>query len=315
MLFDEILNDKVMAKDRNFNVVRKFAQKIIREFFRRAQSNPVLFAEVLFFKTDHAVDDINEPGSVHKALLQKAEYAEAARERRLNRRNNKNGDLEDEDEEEDEYQDGDIDTVPWTEAEDMLLRNYYGTYAQQGNVLRILQDFLLNEAQSERTEGAIGHHLKHLGLWKGPKRRRNVRNEAKHRVKPMELTRNQRKSIIFHCVHKASYRAQLQRDHDGDGDGDGDHDDTEDTLNRKCFEWAQRKLEGLRDVIDAAIAVSSEVLLDDVAIIPIDSHGFDVMDNRFLTDLLTKLGFLAPSKYTGTCWWRIPRELLSPSTL
>jgi len=28
----------------------------------------------------------------------------------------------------------------------------------------------------------------------------------------------------------------------------------------------------------------------------------------YVVDLLKKLGFLAPSRYMGTCWWRIPRE-------
>ena len=87
MLFDEILNDKVMAKDKNFNIVRKFAQKIVREFFKRTESNPVLFSEILFFKTPHAVDDINVPGSVRQALAAKEEREKGARERRAQKRN------------------------------------------------------------------------------------------------------------------------------------------------------------------------------------------------------------------------------------
>jgi len=319
LLFDEMLNDKVMAKDKSFNVVRKFAVKIVREFFRRAPSNPVLFSEILFFKTQDAVDDINAPGSARRTMTAKEERLKMAAERRAQRRNaNDRLDDEDLDEEEDEFDgDGDaVGTVPWTEAEDDLLRSYYGTYCQQSNVVQILQDFLENEVQSERSQSEIQHHLKVLGLWKGPSRRRNGgRNEPKSRVKPMELSRAQRRSIIFHSVHRASYRQQLgDQDKDENGDGDEEKGDdaereyVEDKVNRKCFEWLQSKVDGLRDLIDDAIAVSSEVLLDDVAIVPVDGHGFSVMDNHFVGDLLSKLGFLAPTKYTGTCWWRIPRE-------
>ena len=264
----------------------------------------------------HAVDDINVPGSVRQELIAKEEREKGARERRLQRRNQNNGALDD-DEEDEYFDDGvEVDTAPWTDAEDTLLRNYYGTYSQQSNVLKILQDFLEGELQSERSESQIQHHLKQMGLWKGPKRKRAVaRNEAKKRVKPMELTANQRKTIIFHSVHKASYREQLQRDEDEVDPENEQKEYSEDMMNRKCFEWIHRKLDGLRDIIDEAIAVSSESLIDDVAIIPIESREFDVMENRFLKDLLTKLGFFAPTKYTGTCWRRIPRELLSASTL
>ena len=61
LLFDEILNDRSIAKDKNYNIVRKFCQKIVREFFAKAQSNPVLFCEILFYKTPMAIDGINEP--------------------------------------------------------------------------------------------------------------------------------------------------------------------------------------------------------------------------------------------------------------
>ena len=59
--------------------------------------------------------------------------------------------IDDDFDDEEEHQQLDIDMTPWTDPEDALLRNYYGTYAQQGNVANILQDFLENELQSTRS--------------------------------------------------------------------------------------------------------------------------------------------------------------------
>lgn len=153
LLFDEIMNDRSIEKDRNYNNVRKFCQKIIREFFAKSKSNPVLFCEILFYKTPHAVDDINEPGIVHQRILEKNE-----RESRRGRRHQRNAidNMDDDDfDDEDDYQLLDSNMAPWTDPEDKLLRDHYSTYAQQGNVAAIMQQYLENELQSTRSVAQV----------------------------------------------------------------------------------------------------------------------------------------------------------------
>merc|ERR1712129_175076 len=55
-------------------------------------------------------------------------------------------------------------------------------------------------------------------------------------------------------------------------------------------------------------SASTSTLTDDVAIIPTEKAHFSFLQNMYVVDLLRKLGFLAPSRYMGTCFWRIPRE-------
>merc|ERR1712228_350193 len=292
LLFNQILNDRILAKDKNFNIVRKFCQKIVREFFIKSKENPVLFCEILFHKTPHALDDINEPGSVHQKIIEKAEKES----RRQNRRNDDMDNaldiaMDDDFDDEEEYEQLDIDMTPWSEAEDALLRNYFGTYSQQSNVANILQDFLEKELKISRSVAQINHRLQTLGLQSRPKKKRNKRQkdgeESKKRIKPKDLNIAQRKNIIFHCVHAGC---------------------TASSENKAAFKWMSDKLNALQNEILEVIGASSNVLLDDMAIVPVAMNEFKYLDNESLIDLLRKLGFLAPNKYLGTCWWRIPRE-------
>lgn len=148
---------------------------------------------------------------------------------------------------------------------------------------------------------------------KGPLRKnRKKANEPKKRVKPKNMTIDQRKSIIFHVVHKACYVNQLQQNEDDDVSEEKKESDKEkDEMNRNGFKWIADKLDGLVELIDDVTDSLSNSLSDDIAIIPIELNEFNFMENMYLKDLLLKLGYLAPNKYMGTCWWRIPRELLS----
>ena len=119
----------------------------------KAKSNPVLFCEILFYKTAQAVDDINEPGIVHQRILEKNER-ESRRGRRYQRNAIDNFDDDDFDDE-DEYQQLDLNMTPWTDPEDALLRDHYHTYAQQGNAAAILQQYLENELQSTRSTAQV----------------------------------------------------------------------------------------------------------------------------------------------------------------
>jgi len=311
-LFDEVLSDRSIANDAQFNVVRKLAQKVVREFFSRAKTNPVLFCEILFFKTPGAVDDINDPGSLHRQIAERAEQFER-RKRRGQQRMNEDGEDSEEDSEE-EYQGLDIDMTPWSEEEDTLLRNYYGTYSMQANVDQIMLDFLETELHSTRSIAQISHRLQQLGL--RSRRRKNAKHSApKKRVKPRELSSTERKSIIYHSVHRAIHVQRLQR-HDDEKeaelkDGDEAAEDAQyaqDAQNRAALAWMKDKLMALRDLIISALPASVSALSDDVAIIPTEKAHFSFVQNLYAVDLLRKLGFLAPSRYTGTCWWRIPRE-------
>ena len=157
LLFDEILNDGSMAKDKHFQIVRKFAQKVVRSFFVRAQTNPVIFSEILFFKTTEAVHDVNEPGIVRQRILEKEERE--SRRNRLRQRNaakdGEDNDHDDDFEDEEEYKQLDIDMTPWTEAEDELLRNHYSSFSQQANVGNVLHDFLEKELRSTRSVAQV----------------------------------------------------------------------------------------------------------------------------------------------------------------
>merc|ERR1712154_432105 len=83
----------------------------------------------------------------------------------------------------------------------------------------------------------------------------------------------------------------------------------EEKQNKMAFEWISDTLEELVNAIDDVLDVSSNLLLDDVAIIPVESNQFEFIENnKYLIGLLEKLGFIAPNKYLGTCWWRVPRE-------
>ena len=145
---------------------------------------------------------------------------------------------------------------------------------------------------------------------KGPKRKN--KNEAKKRVKPKNMNIDQRKNVIYHCVHKGCFVNQLQ-EQDGEevSEEKKQSDKEKDGINRNGFKWMVNKLEGLCDLIGEASDALNDSLSDDIAIIPMDVNEFEFMENMYLKDLLLKLGYLAPNKYIGTCWWRIPRELLS----
>ena len=314
LLFNEILNDRGIVKDKNFNPVRKFCQKIVREFFVKSKNNPVLFCEILFYKTNAAVDDINEPGAVHQQQREKAER-ESRRQARRNRiEGMDNLDAMDDDfDDEEEYQQLDVDMTPWTDEEDKILRDNYATYSTQANAANILQTFLENECQSTRSVVQINHRLRQLGLLRARaarNRNNNKSDQPKRRVKPKDMSIHERKNIIYHCIHKACHINQLQAD-DQDTEEKKEDDKMKDNLNKLAFKWLSDKLQALYDLIGEVISAESNTLLDDIAIVPIASNEFDFVENIYVKDILTKLGFLAPNKYIGTCWWRIPRELLS----
>merc|ERR1712129_101077 len=78
--------------------------------------------------------------------------------------------------------------------------------------------------------------------------------------------------------------------------------------NQSAVQWLKDKLLALRDIIGGALSASTSTLTDDVAIVPTEKAHFSFLQNMYVVDLLRKLGFLAPSRYMGTCFWRIPRE-------
>jgi len=305
LLFDEILNDARMLNNKNHAPLIKFCTRAVRLFFNKAQTNPVMFCEIFFFKTVLAIDDINEPGNARQHYVKQAQR-EAAR-----KRGGAAADMigmdeicdEDFEDGEDEYQALDVDVTAWTTSEDELLRNYFGSYSAQPNVAHILQQFLETELQSTRSVPQITHRLRVLGLVKGGARG-NVTKETKKRVKPKTISMDERKSIIYRCVHRACFVQQLQQQ--GNPDTENDHDTEQ--QNKRAFLWLHDVLDRTHGIIAAHIDASTSVFDVDVSIVPMTPLHFTYMQNLYITDLLTKLGYLAPNKYMGACWWRIPRE-------
>ena len=65
------------------------------------------------------------------------------------------------------------------------------------------------------------------------------------------MTIDQRKSIIFHVVHRGCYVNQLQQNDEDDVSEEKKESDKEkDEMNRNGFKWIADKLDGLVELID-----------------------------------------------------------------
>ena len=250
----------------------------------------ILYCDLLFFKSQPIIQDINNPGILNHNKVKK--------QKKNNTRNMGVG-LDTIDENDDTDGDGYEVMEEWTEQEDMLLRNYFLTYSTEPNMVNILAQFLESDLNSERTNSQIRIRLKHLGLISKNSRKNTVLKDSKKRRKPTIFDYNTKKSFIFRCVHKGIYN--LPNDVSGE----------KGLKNKDGFIWLKNTLKGLDDLIATSMPNIHQRLPDDVAIVPIDTIEFEYLDNVYVCSVLNSLQFIAPNKNIGTRWWRIPRELLS----
>ena len=79
-------------------------------------------------------------------------------------------------------------------------------------------------------------------------------------------------------------------------------------FDENTFRWLGNKLGSLHNQISSGMPDPSGVLLEDIAIVPVEPIEFEYMENPHLVQLMQELSFLAPNTYQTSCWWKIPRQ-------
>jgi len=174
MLFQKILSDPIIYNKKNdFNDLRQFCSSIIKDFFKILPTNPVLFCEILFYKSRGVVDDILQPGAISLKLHQKENNRKPSSTSLIMEQQD-NALLNSDDDNNDEVETYEVLNIhPWNEDEDNVLRQRYPTYCDEENCVDIIKTFLQIDMNSERTNAEVACRLKQLGLVKKKKKKRH----------------------------------------------------------------------------------------------------------------------------------------------
>eukprot|EP00494_Astrolonche_serrata_P032754 UN33023 len=164
-LFERFHNNPMALKDKKYSSLKVFATKILREFFKRVENNPMLHCEVLFYKPPTVVAEILDPGCKRQMEEQKELMKKEKEEKRMAR-------LAQEDDWKDQEEDGEVNfhKDPWTPEEDRELTEQFKQYENDTGCLDILKNILEMDCQASRSNREINNRLIHLGLKKAANR-------------------------------------------------------------------------------------------------------------------------------------------------
>jgi len=281
--FDRFYGHPLVISTKKYDSIKKFGQRIMRKFFKHCESNPVLYAEALFFKKRQTLDEIKDPGHKRK-MDQIKEQKRAERERK--RTQKRTGDIFGEPDSDEEYVNS-LNEAKWTEEEIKLLQDNYPIYADDGSYLIQLQNILEMDASSSRTEAEIERQLIRMELRPKPRKRKKRKVKQRKDVDDLMEPKWKRKvklPSVKETLISITHRAKQKEEEEAG------------------VKW----LIGKMSAFSLETVNAKEKIGQDLAIVPVQKKEFHYLESRSLAQIFGALNFFGPSKTMGTTFWRVP---------
>jgi len=281
--FDRFYGHPLTISTKKYDSIKKFGQSIMRKFFKHCESNPVLYAEALFFKKRQTLDEIKDPGHKRK-MDQIRDQKKAERERK--RMQKRTGDIFGEPDSDEEYVNS-LNEAKWTELEIRLLQDNYPIYADDGSYLIQLQNILEMDASSSRTEAEIERQLIRMELRPKPRKRKKRKVKQRKDVDDLMEPKWKRKvklPSVKETLISIAHRAKQKEEEEAG------------------VKW----LIGKMSSFSLESVTAKEKIGQDLAIVPVQREEFHYLESRSLAQIFGALNFFGPSKTMGTTFWRVP---------
>eukprot|EP00808_Paulinella_micropora_P006391 g67616.t1 len=306
-LFDRILGDAAIQKDKDFRDLRTLCKKVVRKFFDMAKENPMLFCEALFWKPYMLASDLLHPLPIQVSFDEelgemdvRTVHTQRDRFGRILQRKSRD-DLGDDDPANDEvkefmplpeFVDVSYSRRKWSEEEDKILTENYPLFKDSSDCFEILAQMLMRGRSAAQTQA----RLRKLGVLEG-----GAAGGGRARKK---------------TVSEGRKAAQSDDDAWEEGGASGPPSLVaieEQVLTQvgrlassakglEAVDWLRQELlacQGTRDT-------STEEEPEDFALIPIGEDAFKQTRRGPLTALMKTLGFRAPNVDRHHVFWRVP---------
>jgi timeless len=321
MLFELILNDRDIKRDRNFRELREFTASVVRHFFRLAKKNPLMYVEALFNRPrrmNELLVHVYDADSIYSSSKGGSRSKKAAAEKQQKDPGN-SGALNDSDldqEEEAELEDQDFgkkakaraeakarerdersgrrrNNRRWGEHEDAVLLARFPALRHLDAVYEILAlDDVLQD--KERSSNQIKNRVKQLGLLDGTHK---TRKESLG-IQTAQLKKQVDSVLQVRVMEGAAASETVGRDA---------IKSIQDRL-KECADFRDEQ-KMLRETMramgdgetDDDLVIASTV---DYALVPVTQDEFAHFANRHVVKLFKALNLREPG--TGEVYWRIP---------
>merc|ERR1719233_1112583 len=279
ILFQEIMEDRMIARKKEYSSMIKFARNVTRNFLTKAKDNPVLYIEALFWKTRDQIIDIMDPGGRNERQRLALDAKASARSGRRQRR--RQDGIEDSDEEYSmDFNMASTTVSQWDQKEDDILRENYVTYKDTGCYLDMLASLLEERCNTKRAKSQIERRLVFLRL-KNAERFTEKQQLAIHRK---------------NMTTKPTFDNMLQKRIEASVRGAGSSGPKKDALDWLCSQLTRC----------ARIREDFPRAKQPIAIVPVDREHFQHVKEKSVRKVMTVLNFQPPNLVDGTAFWRMP---------
>eukprot|EP00457_Paulinella_chromatophora_P000385 gb/GEZN01000385.1/.p1 GENE.gb/GEZN01000385.1/~~gb/GEZN01000385.1/.p1 ORF type:complete len:1466 (+),score=284.03 gb/GEZN01000385.1/:46-4398(+) len=313
-LFDRILADPSIQKDEAFQDLRGLGKKVIRKFFDMTAENPMLFAEVLFWKPYLLAGDLLHPLPIRVSFdeemgemdvqtirTERDRFGRILKRRSLDQGEGEDGDAADEL----------LDFAPlpqhveisisrrkWTDEEDRILSENWPIFKDSVDCLDILAQMLMRGRSATQVEA----RLKKLGLLASG-------SEGDRRKKPASGGRKSAGGLTGDA-NDDEWDAERRRVVGHPPDLGSMVKGVAQTVARilavrggtEGLAWLEQELMGCQHIRDGFLEDEAE----DYALVPVGDDAFQRLQRGPLPALMKQLGLRAPCVERHWVFWRVP---------